>query len=137
MPPNPNLTLTDTALSIVDRAGRIVSTATLCPGYQFAQLGIPGPKLSPDQHWILIDVLGPYQPGNVARNHAIVDVRDGRLITAPDFPRYLGVPATLQSLEWASGERATLRYHDGKTAALHDPPLVPFPERPCTLPTIR
>ncbi len=135
--PNPNLTLTNTALSVIDHSGRIVSTATLCPGFEFAQLGAPGPKLSPDQHWVLVDVLGPFEPGNVQRNHAIIDVRDGHFIVSTDFSKYLGVPGSLQPLAWASGERATLRYQDGKEATLRDPSLLPFPRSPCLPQAVR
>ncbi len=131
LPPNPNLTLTNTALSVIDNSGHIISTATLCPGFEFAQLGAAGPKLSPDQHWVLVDVLGPFEPGNVQRNHAIVDVRNGRFVVSSDFKKFLGVPGTLLPLGWASGLRATLRYADGTTASLHDPPLQGFPQAPC------
>jgi hypothetical protein len=134
LPPNPNLTLTNTAISVIDSSGHIISTATLCPGYEFAQLGAAGPKFSPDQHWVLVDVLGPFEPGNVQRNHAIVDVHSGRFVVSPDFPKYLGVPGTLLPLAWASGLRATLRYQDGKTANVHDPPLQAFPQSPCPAP---
>ena len=90
-----------------------------------------GPKFSPDQHWVLVDVLGPFEPGNVARNHAIVDVRTGRFITSADFPHFLGVPSTSQPVSWASGQLATLRYSDGTTVALRDPALHAFPFSRC------
>lgn len=131
LPPNPNLTLTNTALSIIDITGHIISTATLCPGFEFVQLGAAGPKLSPNQHFVLVDVLGPFAPGNVQRNHAIVDVRSGHYVVSAEFPKYLGIPATMLPVSWASGEFATLRYQDGKTANLHDPPLWRFPATTC------
>ena len=134
LPPNPALTLTNTALSVVDGTGHIISTATLCTGFEFVQLGVAGPKLSPDQHWVLVDVLGPFEPGNVQRNHAIVDVRSGRFVVSSDFKKYLGVPGTLLPIAWASGQRATLRYEDGALATLHDPPLQGFPQTPCRAP---
>ena len=136
VPPNPNVTLTSTAITVLQSDGHIISTATLCPGYQFDQFGRTGPRFSPDQHWILVDVLGPFAPGNVERNHVLVHVTTGRLVTSPNFQRYLGVPATSQTLAWASGERETLRYEDGKTATLRDPPRE-LPAQTCAPPTPR
>jgi hypothetical protein len=133
LPPNPNLSLTNSAISVIDRTGHIISTATLCPGYEFVQLGVAGPKFSPDQHWVLVDVLGPFEPGNVARNHAIVDVHSGRFVVSADFPHFLGVPSTSLPVSWASGELATLRYSDGKTASLRDPALHAFPNLRCAV----
>ena len=130
VPPNPNVTLTSRALTVLETDGHIVSTATLCPGFEFSQFGRTGPQFSPDQHWILVDVLGPYEPGNVGRNHALIHVATGRLVTSANFQKYLGVPATLETLAWASGERETLRYHDGKTASLREPPRN-LPEQRC------
>jgi hypothetical protein len=110
----------------------VISTVTLCPGQVFDQFGIGGPTFSPDFHWVLVDVLGPFAPGNVTRNHALIDVRTGGLILAPRFPAYVEVPSTLGGLSWASGLRATLRYApDGRTADLHDPPLRPLPIPSC------
>lgn len=137
VPPNPNVSLTTRALTILESNGHIISTATLCPGFAFDQFGGTGPRFSPDQHWILVDVLGPYAPGNVGRNHALIHVTSGRLVTSTNFEHYLGVPATLETLAWASGERETLRYHDGKTATLRDPPLRELPEQACAPPTPR
>ena len=137
LPPNPNLSLTDSALSVIDGVGHIISTATLCPGYEFVQLGVAGPKLSPNQHWVLVDVLGPFEPGNVARNHVIVDVHTGRFVTSADFPHFLGVPSTSLPVSWASGQLATLRYSDGKTVALRDPALRAFPDPRCETATTR
>jgi len=108
--------------------GTLISTVTLCPGAVFQQIGTGGPTFSPDLHWVLVDVVGPFEPGNVPRSHAIVDVRTGGIVLAPAFPAYLGVPFTLGGLAWASGQRATLRYADnGRSARLHDPPLRPLP----------
>jgi hypothetical protein len=81
---------------------------------------------------VLVDVLGPFEPGNVARTHALIDVRTGGLVLAPNFPAYVDVPSTLGGLSWASGERATLRYaQEGRSADLHDPPLRPLPITTC------
>jgi hypothetical protein len=80
---------------------------------------------------VLVDVLGPFEPGNVLRDHAVIDVRSGRFVVSRDFKKYLGVPGTLLPVAWASGLRATLRYQDGTTANLHDPPLQDFPQAPC------
>lgn len=126
------MSVTDRALLLVS-GGNIVSTALVCPGYTFDGFGNGGPRFSPDQHWVLVDVLGPYAPGNVARTHALVNVRSGRLVFAPEFARILGVPNLSDALSWASGERATLRYADGKTFALHDPPRVALPLERCAI----
>jgi hypothetical protein len=123
-------------MSTSDRAltfssgNRILSTASVCRGYNFDQLGIGGPKFSPDFHFVLVDVLGPFEPGDVPRNHALISVATGGIILAPSFPHYAGVPMTLDPLSWASGQRATLRYASGKTAAVHE--LHPFPVARCT-----
>ncbi len=135
MPSNPALSLTSDSVTVLDVGGHIVSTATLCPGYEFSQLGMTGPKVSPDRHWILIDVLGPYEPGNVGRNHALIQIATGRFIISPNFKTYVAVPGTLQPLSWASGERAALRYADGSTAVVRDPPLRPIPAQECAPPT--
>ncbi len=137
LPSNPALSLTSDSITVLDAGGRIVSTATVCPGFTFSQLGKTGPKVSPDRHWILVDVLGPYEPGNVGRNHALIQIATGRFVTSPDFKTYIGVPATLQPLEWASGQRATLRYANGTTAAVHDPPPHPLPGQRCPVATPR
>ncbi len=137
LPPDPKLTLTNQSLTILTNDGRIISSAIVCPGYQFDQLGVAGPRLSPDQHWVLVDILGPFAPGNVVRNHAIVQVRTGRYVISPQFKRYLGAPVTLRPLHWASGRLATLGYEDGTSADLHDPPRVPFPAVACAPPTPR
>ncbi len=112
-----------------------MSTATICPGYEFVAVGAGGPHLSPDLHWILVDVRGPFTPGNVPLTHALAHVATGAVVLSPDFPRYFGVPATRDRLAWASGERATLRYNDGKTATVKDPPLRPLPVTRCAPPT--
>lgn len=134
LPSNPGISLTNNSLTVLDPSGHIVSTATVCAGYTFSQLGTTGPKLSPDRHWILVDILGPYEPGNVGRNHALVQVATGKTVTSPNFKAYLGVPGTLQPLSWVSGEREALRYADGTTAPLHDPPRRPIPYEPCAPP---
>ncbi len=131
LPSDPGISLTNNSLTVLEASGRIVSTATVCPGYTFSQLGTTGPKLSPNRHWILVDVLGPYEPGNVGRNHALVQVATGRTVISPNFKAYLGVPGTLQPLSWVSGERAMLRYTDGTTAVVHDPPRHPIPREQC------
>jgi hypothetical protein len=112
-------------------AGSVLSSATLCPEYAFDTLGSGGPTVSPDLHWILVDVRGPFEPANVPVTHAIIEVTTGAIVTAPDFPKYLGVPATRDPLAWASGERATLRYKGDKLATIHDPPLHPLPPFDC------
>jgi len=138
LPPNPSMTLTDGSLALVDGRGRLISTAVLCPGLTFDGLGRSGPTLSPDQHWVLVDVLGPYLPGDVARRHALVQVRTGRFVTSADFRRYLGVaPASTGILAWRSGERATLVYPDGSSGRVPDPPLRPLPAPTCAPPTPR
>jgi len=126
------VSVTDRAL-LLDSGGMIVSTALLCPGYTFDGFGNGGPRLSPDQHWVLVDVRGPYEPGNVPRTHALVNVRTGALVISSAFAATVGVPNTSDALAWASGERSTLRYADGRTAALRDPPLRPLPVQRCTL----
>lgn len=133
VPPNVHLSPTDASITI-DTNGRVISTAELCPGFAFVQFGAAGPKLSPDQHWVLVDVLGPFAPGNVQRTHALVAVLSGRIVTGPDFPGYVGVPNSRDPVMWASGRRAALRYADGSTATVHDPPLRPLPERRCAPP---
>ena len=130
MPRDIRASVTDRAIVLASDAA-IVSTATLCPGYTFVSFGVGGPTFSPDQHWLLVDVLGPYTPGNVARTHALVDVRTGRLVFATEFARLLGIPDAPDALSWASGERETLRYGDGHTRALVEPPKRPLPERRC------
>ncbi len=137
LPSDPALSLTNGSITVLDIGGHIVSTATVCPGYTFSQLGVSGPKVSPDRHWILVDVLGPYEPGNIGRNHALVQIATGRLVTSPNFKAYVGVPGTLAPLAWASGERASLRYADGSTAVVHDPPPHPLPAVQCAPPTPR
>ena len=130
LPPDLHVSVTSDSL-LVDSDGRVISTARVCPGYQFVTFGASGPKFSPNQHWILVDVRGPFTPGNVERNRALVHVASGALIASPDFPKYAGVPSTLDALAWASGERATLRYANGKTARVAEPPLHPFPAQRC------
>ncbi len=115
-------------------AGSVLSTATVCPNYEFDTLGVGGPTLSPDLHWILIDVRGPFEPADVPVTHALIQVTTGALVTAPDFPAYVGVPSTRGALAWASGERATLRYGDGKLATVKDPPLRALPALDCSRP---
>ena len=111
--------------------GVTLSTTTICPGYAFVQIGPGEPVLSPDLHWVLVDVLGPFEPGNVPRTHALVQVSDGAIVLAPNFPEYFGVPTSLQALAWASGERAVLRYSDGTTERIRDTPLKPIPTLHC------
>ncbi len=112
--------------------GVVLSSATLCPAFAFDTLGVGEPTFSPDLHWVLVDVLGPFEPGNVARTHAIIDVRTGGLVLGPDFPAYVGVKTTTGTVAWASGELATLRdQSDGHTANLRDPPLRPLPITSC------
>lgn len=110
---------------------KVISTATLCPAYNFDQFGAGGPTFSPDFHFVLVDVLGPFTPGNVPRNRALITVATGGIVLAPDFPSYAGVPLTLDKLSWASGQRATLRYSNGHTATVHEPPPHPFPLAHC------
>ncbi len=111
--------------------GTVLSSATVCPGYAFDTLGPGGPRLSPDLHWVLVDVLGPFLPGDVARTHALIAVDSGAIIMSTDFPEYAGAPATASPLTWASGEREVLRYNDGKTVSLRDGPLKPVPPLQC------
>ncbi len=131
------ISATNESLTVLAARGHIISTATVCPGFTFSQLGATGPKLSPNRHWILVDVLGPYEPGNVVRNHVIVQVTTGKFVTSPNFKAYLGVPSSLQPIAWASGERATLRYADGSLATVHDPPIHVIPVARCAAPTPR
>jgi hypothetical protein len=130
VPPNVYPSVTDRAITFV-HDGTVLSTAVVCPGYAFDQFGSSGPKFSPDNHWVLIDVRGPFTPGNVPRTEALVQVTTGAIVFAPNFPAYLGVPAALQPIAWASGERATLAYPGGRSATLHDPPLHPIPALRC------
>jgi hypothetical protein len=67
----------------------------------------------------------------VPRTEALVRVVTGELVFAPNFPAYLGVPATLVPISWASGQRATLVYPSGKSAPITDPPLRPIPAPQC------
>jgi hypothetical protein len=115
-------------------AGAVLSHASLCSNYQFQTLGPGGPTLSPDLHWILVDVKGPYEPGNVPVTHALIQVTTGALVTSPDFPVYAGVPSTRDALAWASGLRSTLRYKNETLAPLKDPPPRPFPPFDCGRP---
>ncbi|GAC1444343.1 MAG: hypothetical protein NVS3B17_21020 [Vulcanimicrobiaceae bacterium] len=123
------MSVTDRAL-LFDSGGTIVSTAVLCPGYAFVQYGSGGPRFAPDQHWVLVDILGPYAPGNVIRTHVLVDVRTGTLVRATAFRRVLGLPDAPDSLAWASGERQTLRYPDGATHDVSDARGT-LPREPC------
>ncbi len=115
-------------------AGAEFSSTTLCPNYAFDTLGAGGPTLSPDLHWILVDVKGPFEPADVRVRHALIQVTTGALVTSPDFPAYLGVPSTSDPLAWASGERATLRYKNEKLATVRDPPLRRLPALDCAQP---
>ncbi len=130
LPPDIIVSLTARSLMLVSD-GDVISTALVCPDYRFAAFGSGGPHLSPDQHWVLVDIRGPFTPGNVPRNHALVNVRTGAVIAAPDFPSVLGIPAAPDALAWVSGERSTLRYANGKTIALHDPLKRPVPRLRC------
>jgi hypothetical protein len=130
-PPSMHVTMTARAI-VVDDAGHVVSTATICPGFAFDALGVGGPQFSPDRHWVLVDVRGPFEPGNVPRNHALVQVTTGAVVLSADFPRYLGVPSSLDPIAWASGDRATLRYKDGSTATIKEPLLHALPATRCT-----
>jgi hypothetical protein len=58
-------------------------------------------------------------------------VASGRIVLSSDFPRYLGVPASLDPVAWASGAREVLRYKDGSTATLKEPPLQALPATRC------
>jgi hypothetical protein len=121
----------DRTLTVVSGTA-LLATATLCPGFAFDPLGVGGPRLSPSLHFVLVDVLGPFAPGDVRRTSAIVDVATGAVVLAPDFPQYFGVPSSALPLQWVSGERAVLRYDDGKTAAVREPPLKPLPPPGCS-----
>ena len=128
LPPNIRISATNRSL-VFDSNGTIVSTALLCPGYTFDAFGKGGPRLSPDQHWALVDVRGPYEPGNIARAHVLAYVRSGIIVFSSDFPSAVGIPTPTDGIDWSSGERATLRYRDGRTFALIDPPRGVKPER--------
>jgi hypothetical protein len=130
VPANLHLSVTDRSLTF-DHNGAVLSTAVICPGFTFDRFGITGPRLSPDNHWVLIDVIGPYTPGNVPRTHALVEVETGALVLAPNFPTYLGVPTALEPLAWASGRRATLAYQNGKFATIHEPLAKRIPALAC------
>ncbi|GAC1547486.1 MAG: hypothetical protein NVS3B16_19500 [Vulcanimicrobiaceae bacterium] len=130
LPPNIRVSLTDRALTLASD-GDVISTALVCPNFAFDTFGNGGPRLSPDQHWVLVDIRGPFTPGNVPRNHALVNVRTGDVIASPDFPALLDIPAAVDGVAWASGERSTLRYTNGKTVALHDPPRRRIPKIHC------
>ncbi len=122
--------ITDRAVTF-DSNGVVLSTAVVCPGYAFDQFGRSGPTLSPDDHWLLVVVKGPFTPGNVPRTSALVQVATGAIVFAPSFPTYLGIPTTLEPVAWASGRRATLAYASGQSATIHDPPLRPIPALRC------
>ena len=113
--------------------GRTIATATLCPGYKFDQFGVTGPTYSPDLHWVLVDVLGPFLPGNVARNHALIEVATGGIVPSAEFPEYLGVRSTSDTLAWASGQRQNLHYAAGPDATVLEPPLHRIPAPVCSL----
>jgi hypothetical protein len=130
LPANLRVSATPRSLT-VDHNGTVLSTALVCAGYAFDRFGKTGPTFSPNQHWILIDVLGPYAPGNVPRTHALVQVATGAIVLAPDFPVYLGIPATIEAPAWASGRLATLTDAKGKTFAVPDPPLRAIPGERC------
>lgn len=130
LPPNITVSLTARSLTLASD-GVVISTALVCPGYAFDSFGNGGPRLSPDQHWVLVDIRGPFAPGNVPRNHALVNVRTGTVIAAPDFPALLDIPAAPDALAWASGERSTLRYASGKTVPLRDPLRRAVPKLRC------
>jgi len=121
LPPNIRISATDRSI-VFDSNGTIVSTALLCPGYTFDAFGSGGPRLSPDQHWVLVDVRGPYEPGNVARTYVLAYVRTGVVIFGNEFPTAVGAPSPADRIDWSSGERATLRYKDGRKYRLVDPP---------------
>ena len=130
VPVDVHLSVTDRSITFV-HDGTVVSTAIVCPGYAFDEFGTAGPRFSPDNHWVLIDVKGPFTPGNVQRTQALVQVTTGAIVLAPNFPTYLGVPTTLLPIAWASGQRATLAYPNGKSATIVDPPLHPIPSQRC------
>ncbi len=131
VPADIRVSVTESTISFA-HDGTVLSTAVVCPGLTFDGFGASGPKLSPDNHWALVDVLGPYTPGNVPRTHALVEVTTGAIVLAPNFPAYLGIPSSLEPLAWASGQRATVAYPNGKSATLHDPPLHAIPTERCT-----
>jgi hypothetical protein len=133
IPPDLHMAESNGRLTFSSNNG-VLSTTAVCPGYRFDQLDTGGPTFSPDFHWVLVDVLGPFEPGNVPRNHALIYVASGRMILAPQFPYYVGVPATTDTLSWASGRRAALRYTNGKSVTVHDPPLHPLPPERCAPP---
>ena len=131
VPANVRVATTDRTLRFT--SGDVtLSTATLCPGFTFDQFGLTGPMFSPDFHWVLVDVLGPFLPGNVARNHALVEVLTGAIVSSPQFPDYLGGPSSLDPDAWASGQRQTLAYKDGRSAVVREPPLRPIPPQRCS-----
>ncbi len=131
LPRNITLSLTDRSLTLASD-GDVISMALVCPNYAFDTFGNGGPRLSPDQHWVLVDIRGPFTPGNVPRTHALIHVRTGAVIFSADFPKTLEIPAAPDALAWASGERSTLRYGSGKTVALHDPLTRTLPKLHCT-----
>jgi len=131
LPPNITMSLTDRSLTLASD-GDVISTALLCPGFAFDTFGAGGPRLSPDQHWVLVDIRGPYTPGNVPRNHALINVHTGAVIASPDFPAVLGIATAPDGLAWVSGERSTLRYATQKTVVLHDPIARAVPHPRCT-----
>ena len=128
VPANLHVTLTDRALTF-DHDGHVLSTAVVCPGYVFDSFGPTGPQFSPDNHWLLVDVKGPFTPGNVPRTHALVRVATGDIVLAPNFPAYLGIPTSLEPMAWASGRRSTVAYGDGKSATLEEPHRAIPPQR--------
>lgn len=134
LPANLGVTSTNDSIVVVASDGRIISTTVACAGFRFAQFGEAGPKFSPDQHWILVDLLGPLEPGNVPRVHAIVDVRHGGFVIDRDFTRYLGIAASPKALSWASGRRAAIRYDDGSAAEIEQRRVRPFPAERCAPP---
>jgi hypothetical protein len=128
VPSDVHVSTSENALSF-SSGGRTLSTATLCPGYEFDQFGLTGPTFSPDLHWVLVDVLGPFEPGNVARNHALIEVATGAIVPSSEFPK-LGVRTTLTPIAWASGRRQTLHYDSGADATVRDPAR-PLPRPVC------
>jgi hypothetical protein len=130
IPSNVRISTSDSELEF-SSDGKTIATATLCPGYKFDQFGVTGPTFSPDLHWVLVDVLGPFEPGNVARNHALVEVATGAIVPSSAFPEYLGVRSTPDALQWRSGERQTLHYQSGADATVPEPTLRPVPRPSC------